>query len=219
VFPDAAIIAHERCRDAVVATGLATTASFPGVDFGEIEIVPPFVTFSDRLGLYVDDLRVELLAVGPPAHTNNDIVAWVPDRQILFSGDLVVNGGTPFVMMGSLSGAIAGLERLRALQPGVIMPGHGPVCGPEAIDDQLAYLHFVQDLAKSSFDSIAPLEAARNCDLGRFAEWSDRERIVANLHRAYSELAGDRPGAPLPYPALFQEMIEFNGGKPLRCCA
>lgn len=220
VFPQATVIAHERCREAVLATGLATTKMFPGVDWGDIEIVAPFVTFSDRLVVHVDDLKLELLEMGPAAHTTNDIVAWIEDSGVLFSGDLVVHGGTPFALMGSVSGALAALDRLRALGPRVIVPGHGTICGPEVIDEQVSYLRFVQETAgAASAQGLSPLKAASHCDLGRFAAWTDAERLVGNLHRAFSELNGDPPGEPLPFGAIFEEMIAFNGGEPLRCCA
>jgi cyclase len=220
IFPEATIIAHERCREAILATGLGTTKLFPGVDWGDIEIVPPFVTFSDQLVVHVDDVRVELLAMGPAAHTTNDIVAWIPDPGVLFTGDLVVNGGTPFVMMGSVSGALASLDRLKALSPRIIVPGHGAVCGPEAFDQQMSYLRFLQRTAEAaSSEGISPLEASRRADLGAFAGWTNAERLVGNLHRAFSELVGDAPGAPLPFGAIFEEMMAFNGGGPLQCCA
>ena len=50
-----------------------------------------------------------------PAHTTNDVAAWLPDERMLFAGDLVFNGGTPFVVMGSVAGSLAALDRLAAL--------------------------------------------------------------------------------------------------------
>jgi cyclase len=220
VFPEATVIAHERCREAVLSTGLATTNMFPEVEWGAIEIVAPFVTFSDRLSVFVDDLKVELVEMGPAAHTTNDIVAWIETERVLFSGDLVLHGATPFVLMGSVSGALHVLDRLRSFDSRLIVPGHGAVCGPETIDDQASYLRLVQETAAAAAaQGLSALEAARDCDLGRFAAWTDTERLVGNLHRALSELNGDAPGTPLPYPAIFNEMIAFNGGQPLRCCA
>ena len=134
------------------------------------------MTFQERLNLYVDDLQVEAIYVGP-AHTSNDVVLWVPERRLAFSGDLIFNGGTPFVIAGSVAGSLTGLERLRALGAETIVPGHGSVCGPGSIDDMVAYLRFVQEQARKSFESgLAPLEAARGTDLGRFAGWHDAER-------------------------------------------
>lgn len=218
LLPGATVIGHERCREEVLASGHIAQAFFAGVDWGDIELAPPFVTFDERLNVYVDELRVELHYVGP-AHTTNDVVAWLPERRLLFAGDLVFNGGTPFVVMGSVSGSLAALERLRALGAERIVPGHGPVCGPAAIDEQEAYLRMVQDLAARGFEAgQSPLEAATTADLGRFGDWLDPERIVGNLWRAYSELRGEPLGTPAD-PSAFADMVTYNGGRPLRCLA
>ena len=218
-LPAATIVGHELCRQEVIATGHGTAALFPGVDWGEIRIAPPFVTFDERLNLYVDDLKVELVYVGP-AHTTNDIVAWVPEREVLFAGDVIFNKGTPFAMMGSVAGWLEALERLRALGPRTIVPGHGPVCGPEVIDEVADYLRFVQKTAREGFEEgLAPLAAAQRTDLGRFGELLDRERLVGNLHRAYSELRGEPLGTVLALGEVVPDMITYNGGQMPRCLA
>jgi cyclase len=218
LVPAATIIGHERCREEVIASGHIASALFQGVDWGDLEVAPPFVTFDERLNVWVDDRRLELHFAGP-AHTTNDIIGWLPAERILLAGDLVFNGGTPFVVMGSVSGAIAAVQRLRGLGATTIVPGHGPVCGPEALDDQEAYLRFVQDVARRGFDDgTPPLDAALAADLGPFAAWHDPERLVGNLYRAYSELRGDPLGSPID-PQAYADMITFNGGRPLRCLA
>ena len=218
LLPAATIIGHERCREEMLATGHLATGLFPGVEWGQLEVAPPFVCFDEHLDVYVDDRKVELAFVGP-AHTTNDVVAWLPQHRVLFSGDLVFNGGTPFVVMGSVAGSLASLERLRQLAPDVIVPGHGSVCGVAAIDDQVAYLRFVQEVARRGFDAgTPPLELARQTALGRFAVLHDPERIVGNLYRAYSELRGEPLGRPID-PQAFADMVTYNGGQPLRCWA
>ncbi len=217
--PNTAIIAHERCRQEVIATGTSATALFPDVDWGEIRVTPPFVTFDERLTLYAGELRIELHHLGP-AHTTGDIVAWIPERKLLFSGDLIFNGGTPLAIGGTIAGWIEALGRLRSFGAETIVPGHGPVCAPEAIDAVERYLRFVQESARRGFEAgLEPLELARELDLGAFAELSDRERIVANLHRAYSELRGEPPAAPLEIRRVFAEMVAYNGGQPPHCFA
>ena len=66
---------------------------------------------------------------------------------------------------------------------------------------------------------MTPLAAARDTDLGRFAGWPDRERIVGNLHRACAELAGTPRGGPIDVPAALADMVAYNGGAPLTCLA
>jgi cyclase len=219
LLPESTIIGHDLCRSAVIESGHAAAGLFPGVDWGNIPITPPFVTFSERLDVFVDDLRIELQFQGP-AHTTNDVCAWVPERRLLFAGDLVFNGGTPFVVMGSVSGSIAAVERLVTLGAETIVPGHGDVCGPEILQDQLDYLRFVQAVARDAVASnTSALDAGRACDLGRFAAWHDTERIVGNLHRAMAEERGLEPGGELDILAAIGDMLTYNDGKPLRCLA
>src|SRR5438477_499597 len=71
-----------------------------------------------------------------------------------------------------------------------IVPGHGPVGGPELIEPVLGYLRFIANLAaEGRAAGVSPLELARGTDLGQYAAWSDPERTVGNLHRAYADLA------------------------------
>jgi cyclase len=217
--PGAVIIAHEKCREEVIAGGLSAQPLFSMVDFGETPLAPPFVTFENRLSVYVDDLRVDLIFVGP-AHTSNDIVAWIPERKVLFSGDVIFNGGTPFALAGSIGGWLRALSVIEGLGAERIIPGHGAVAGPEAIGEVRAYLEFVQRTASWGMQAgQEPLQLAMGLDLGRFSELHDRERLVPNLHRAYAELRGEPWGAPMNYGLMFQEMLTYNGGQPLRCLA
>ena len=220
LLPGASIVGHELCRQTVIDTGLHTLHPlFPNVTWGDLELAPPFITFQERLDLFVDDLKLELHYMGP-AHTTNDVVVWLPERRLLFTGDLVFNGGTPFAAMGSISGWLVALERLRAFGAETIVPGHGLVCGPQVLDDIEAYLRFVQDTAKAALDAnLTPLEAAQQTDLGRFAHLYDTERIAGNLHRAYSELRGEPAGTVLDLGPIAADMVALNGGEPVRCLA
>lgn len=213
------IVGHERTREAMMASGFAAKAVFPGVDWGEIVLRPPTVTFRDRFTLWVDDLEVRAWYVGP-AHTTSDVVLWVPERKLLIAADLVFNGGTPFVLMGSVRGALEVIAELKALGPEIVVAGHGPVGGPEALDAQAAYLRFVQKLADEATSSgRSPLDAALEADLGEFAGLHDPERLVGNLARAMAECGGLEPGGPLDVAGALAGMVEYNGGRPLRCLA
>jgi len=221
LMPFATIIGHERCRDEIVRSGIV---HYPGlfepIEWGELTASPPFVTFERRLDVYVDDLKIELSHLTEAAHTTNDVVAWIPEHRVLFSGDLVFNGGTPFVVMGSVAGSIEALRLVKELQPDVIIPGHGAPGGMDMVERCLDYLEWIEHSAEQAVaDGVMPLEAARSLDLGEFAELTDPERLVGNLHRAYAECQGARPGAPIDLAAAFADMIALNDGRPLRCMA
>lgn len=221
LLPLATIIGHPLCREEILRTSFPPIGGvWSDVEWGDLRPEPPFVTFEGRLTVWVDDLRVELHVVPTPAHTTNDVVVWIPERSVLFTGDLVFVGGTPFVPMGSVSGSLTALKWLRTFGARTIVPGHGPISEPSVIDGVEDYLRFVQDTAaRGKSAGLSPLELARQTDLGRFAELTDAERIVGNLHRAYAELDGAEAGAPIDIGAALREMVAYNGGQPLRCLA
>ncbi|MFF2064986.1 MBL fold metallo-hydrolase [Streptomyces sp. NPDC058200] len=217
--PEAVVIGHDSCRGEQIAAGHQLHLMWPGTDFGDIRITAPTVTYNDRLTVWVGETEVRVIHPGA-AHTIGDSVVHLPERGIVFTGDLIFQGGTPFVPMGSLSGSLRALELLRSLDATVVVPGHGPVTDPSAYDATESYLRFVTELAREGHTKgLSPLEAARQADLGEFARLRESERLVANLHRAYAELDGEPEGSPLDPVAVFTDMAVMNGGVPVACHA
>ncbi|MFG2891704.1 MBL fold metallo-hydrolase [Streptomyces sp. NPDC048248] len=217
--PEATIIGHAACRRELLAAGHQLHAMWPQVAYGDIRLTPPTVTYTDTLTLHIGGIEVQLIHPGV-AHTPGDTIVWLPGQRIVFTGDLVFHGGTPFVFMGSLTGSLHAIEVLRSLDAVTVVPGHGPVTGPEVYDDVERYLRFVQRLAVDGYAAgRTPLEVAQETDLGPFAELAESERLVANLHRAYAELAGAAPGSLLDPVAGFGDMTVMNGGIPMACHA
>jgi cyclase len=121
-----------------------------------------------------------------------------------------------------VAGCLEALEEVvLPLGAGTVVPGHGPVFeGTAPIVATLDYLRFVLELAaEGRAADLTPLEAAREADLGRFADWPDAERLVGNLHRAYAELAGTPRGGPIDVAGALADMVAYNGGKRLTCLA
>ena len=219
VFSPATIVAQENCRAEMLAYGFpGNTGIWEPVDWGEVKVAPPTLTFTDRVRLWSGDRPVEVSYVGQAAHTSNDSLVWLPEQEVLFCGDLLFNGGTPFLLMGSVRGAIDVLTSVVAPIPArVIVPGHGAPCDQELITTVVGYLEFVLATARQGIEAgLAPLDLAQQADLGPYDGWLDRERIVGNLHRAYADL-GARDGVDLL--AALKDMVTFNGGQPLSCYA
>ncbi len=219
--PPATIVAHELARPEMAAAGLGLQRLWPEVAWGELTLRLPTLTFAQRLTLHLGERQVELHHVGP-AHTTNDVVAWLPDVRVLFAGDVVLSGCTPFTLMGSIRGSLAALERLRGFGAQTVVGGHGEISGPEVFDQTESYLRWVLELAAAGItEGLAPLEVARRSGFGGFGALLDPERLVGNLHRAYLEL--EQPewslGSETDVLGAFQEMIDLNGGEPLRCFA
>ncbi|MGP4001282.1 MBL fold metallo-hydrolase [Streptomyces sp. 8N706] len=214
LFPEALVVAHERTRVEMSAAGLHLTGLWPDVCWGDIELTLPHFTYRESMTLHIGGVRAELMHIGP-AHTTNDTVVWLPEQRVLFTGDLVMSGVTPFCLMGSVSGSLLAMERLRAFGAETVVPGHGAVGGPELIEDNAAYFRWLQETARQGLAAdLTPLQLAHEAAPGPYSELLDVERLVPNLHRSYAELRGAAPGAPLDVGALFKEMAAFHGGLP-----
>ncbi|MEN3266578.1 MBL fold metallo-hydrolase [Pseudonocardia sp.] len=216
------IVGHVTCREDVLAAGLVAAQMLTGPDYGQIELRPPDVTFTGSMTLHLGNRLVELHHVGP-AHTRSDVVVWLPEERVLFSGDIVFAGGQPFLVEGSVAGYPKGLAAIRALAPEILVPGHGPVCRGDGVgrvlDDLTEYAAFVADIGRAGHAAgQTPLEAATAARDNRFAGWQESERLVGNLHRAYSELDGNPIGTRIPLGAVWADMVALNGG-PIGCFA
>ncbi|MCX2182542.1 MBL fold metallo-hydrolase [Streptomyces sp. SKN60] len=217
--PEARIVGHANCRAEQLAAGRQLHLLWPQTDFGAVEILPPDLTYTDALTLYVGETEVRVLHPGP-AHTTGDSIVHLPAQGVVFTGDLVFHGGTPFLPMGSLAGSLRALELLRSLDAPTVVPGHGRVTDPSAYDATERYLRWVRELAAEGYaKGDPPLETARAAELGEFGAWQESERLVANLHRAYAELEGLPEGHPLDPAAVFGDMAAMNGGVPVACHA
>jgi cyclase len=211
---EAVIVAHEATRAEMDLAGLHLTGLWPEVCWGEVGVELPSLTYRGALTLHLGDTQAELLHLGT-AHTRNDTVVWLPGRRVLFAGDVVMSGATPFCLTGSVSGSLEVIEQLRALDAGTVVSGHGPVGGPEILDETAGYLRYVQRLAAEGIAAgLTPLEVAREAGPGPYAHLLDSERLVPNLHRAYAEARGAEPGHWLDIEELFAEMVAFHGGLP-----
>jgi glyoxylase-like metal-dependent hydrolase (beta-lactamase superfamily II) len=125
------VIASRDTYDLIIERGEADMKSeierFPRL-FRAVESVPgltwPTLVFEKRLTLWLGRLQVELLQLGR-GHTKGDTVVWLPQEKILFSGDLVEYGATPYAGDAYLTDWPATLDAIAALKPDKLVPGRG----------------------------------------------------------------------------------------------
>ena len=193
-LPPSTMAAMLRSADALGPAGRFAQRIFSPFSFEDIPLAVPTRTFEHRLDLQVGGLAVSLLEVGP-AHTAGDAVVHLPGAGIVFTGDILFHGGHPIVWAGPVSNWIAACDKVLALHPTVVVPGHGPLATPAALVELKEYFEFLTGEARTRFEAgMSPLEAARDIDLGPYAGWSEGERVVANVHALYRDF-GDRSAA------------------------
>ena len=175
-------------------------------DFDGVVPTPPTTLFEDRLDLDVGGVAVSCLYVGP-AHTQGDVIVHLPEHGVVFTGDVLFRLCTPIGWEGTFAKWGEALDTIVALDPAVVVPGHGPVCGVEGPKEMKAYLEYVAAESRDAFAAgLSPVEAAKRIDLGPYATWTEPERLVFNVMRAYRELRGDPWDAPVDIGAVVQGM-------------
>ena len=117
------IICSEATREMIVERGAQDYKSelqrFPRL-FQAAESIPgltwPTITFNDRMTLWLGKLQVDIIHAGR-GHTKGDTIVWLPEEKVLFSGDLVEYGATPYAGDAHYKDWPETLQKLRDLKP------------------------------------------------------------------------------------------------------
>jgi len=228
LFAGAEIIGHRLCAEmmkkesAAVLQALRGAADNPdpaiaafatalqAFDFDGVVLTPPTTLIDDRLSLDLGGIRAELIYVGP-AHTAGDVIVHLPAERIVFTGDVLFRLCTPIGWEGTTERWCGALDEIVALDPAVVVPGHGPLCGVEGPREMKAYLEYIRDESKHFFDQgVSVLDASKRIDPGPYAGWTEPERIVFNVARAYREFQGQEWDAHFDMMELFRGIHEVR---------
>jgi cyclase len=187
----------------------ATNQLAEDYDFSNIKLVPPTTLFDHSLDLTLDNVDVRIIHVGP-CHQVGDAIVWLPKERVLFAGDVLFRLCTPMGWVGTFEKWIETLDMIvDDLNPDVIVPGHGPICGTEGATEMKAYLQYVRREAQQFFDAGRNAQdAARKIDLGPYADWLCPERIYLNVERAYREFRGEPFDQPWDQAKTFDKIYD-----------
>ncbi|MEI7593454.1 MAG: MBL fold metallo-hydrolase [Actinomycetes bacterium] len=188
----------------------ALVAALQTFDFRDIVVTPPTTLIEGDAVVDLDGKPAHLLYVGP-AHTPGDVVIHLPDDGVVFTGDILFHRCTPIGWEGTFANWIEALKRVEALHPEVVVPGHGPLATVDGLRGQREYLQYVLIEARESFDrGRSTLEAAQRIDLGPYSLWTEPERLVFQVDRAYREFAGIPWDQPVDTTRVFAEMATLR---------
>lgn len=164
-----------------------------------VELVDPDEVYDGELTLDLGGTTVELHEFGL-AHTRGDQVVFLPEQGVLFTGDLVETRFFPIFPWFppddvDVNGSkwIDVLGRLEALQPDVVVPGHGEVGGPDLIGQVRAYLEDVRERVSVASDgrSSEEVKAALEPEIrAAYPTWDAPEWIGFAVECFYAELNG-----------------------------
>ena len=192
----------------------------------------PTITFDDTYLFTVGDTRVELLAV-PGGETTDSLVVWLPDERVAFNGNMLgpmyLHVPNLYTVRGdklrSALRYVESVDRLRALEPEVLITGHGdPIRGAERIhadltvlrdavqwvhDETVAGMNAGMDLFTLMREITPPPELALGEGHGK---------VMWNVRAIWEEYAGwfryesTTELYAVPPRAVFGDLVELAGG-------
>ena len=165
-------------------------------NFDGINLVMPTTLFDERFTLDLDGTEVHLIYVGA-CHQLGDTIVHVPKEGVVFAGDVVFSECTPNGWIGTYEKWIRCLDLIISLNPKVIVPGHGPMCGIEGAKELKGYLEYVRCESERCFrQGLTSQEASKQIDLGKYGTWHAPARLYLNVERAYREFRKEPADAP-----------------------
>ncbi len=178
----------QRAVEHAQALALDLEAQLAGVS-----VVMPEITVGAAMALWCQEHCIEVIHFG--GHTPATLGVYLPEQGVLFTGDLVVNGRHPYMADAQSREWIASLERIRGMDVRVIVPGHGPVGGPEVIDRIYDYLVEFRTRVDACFraghtrretvERVRPLEAF---PIAPGDEERIRRILRSSVERVYDEI-------------------------------
>ena len=200
------VVMSEAARSMVVERGAEDWESefrrMPRLFEGHDEIPGltwPTTTFTGRMTVYLGKRRVDLMQVGR-AHTAGDIVAWVPDERVMFTGDIVEDHSACYCGDGHFGDWGGTLDRIADFEPHAIAPGRGDaLVGNEAVTRAIeSTRNFVTSTYRPAAQVAArggslkeAFDATRAACDPKFADYAIYEHCLPfNVARAVDEANG-----------------------------
>jgi glyoxylase-like metal-dependent hydrolase (beta-lactamase superfamily II) len=203
------LAAMKRAVDPSSAAGAFLAEIFAPFEFDGINVAMPTLTFEGELTRHVGGKTVRLIEVGP-AHTRGDVLAYVPEDRVIFTGDMLFINGHPIIWAGPVGNWIKACQLMMDLDVESVVPGHGPVTDKHGVAAVKNYLEYIAREARKRYDAGMPaFEAARDISLTDYSSWGDAERIVINVATLYREFAGGKPVTDIR-PDLFGMMAQVR---------
>lgn len=203
------VIMSDAARAMVVERGQedwdSEFARFPRLFEGHEEIPGltwPTTTFSDSMTVWLGNRRVDIFTPGR-AHTAGDAVVWVPDEEVMFTGDIVEYHSACYCGDGHFADWGDTLDVIAGFRPRAIAPGRGDALLGETVGKAI---ESTRDFVESTYEPVARV-AARGGDLKeamaacravcdpKFGDFAIYEHCLPfNVARAHDEARGlDHP--------------------------
>jgi len=196
-FTDAQVIASEYCAKQIEenARGLVQNmARMTGKNLQSTSAVIPHKRIPQltRQAMVLQGVKLQLITPDT-AHTEGDMMVYLPEDGVLASGDVLVHGVNPNTADGNLKKWLGVLGEIRKLPARTIMPGHGALMQQKDVAEFQAlmtgFYKTIEQLYKAGGDMSdvrGKLDLARWQDMSRFEDMMGR-----NISKVWLEVEAD----------------------------
>lgn len=135
--------------------------------------------------------RITIISKGA-GHTESDLIMYLPDDKVMFTGDLVFNECHPYVPHGNISKWKAWLDFMNTLNAETVIPGHGQIGNSNLINGMKNYLVDLEISAQKLVDENRSTEDIDSISPpGKYKEWWFDRFYRSNLRFAYESHASE----------------------------
>ena len=147
-------------------------------------------TPKEKQTLVIGGEKFDIIPMDTKAHTGDDIFVYMPDRKILFAGDLVMNGRITSGRHGSVMGQLKALAMMQKLDWKILIPGHGIITDGTAMDEAKMYFNLTKDRVLAAIED--DVDATEINEVVKLIEFKDKAMYdILNAHNigfAFDEL-------------------------------
>jgi cyclase len=157
---------------------------------GEVEFVTPSALFHEQIDIVCRGRSVRFRHVG--GHTSCSVYGYLPDEQVLFTGDLLFAGGFPFAGDETTDPEVwmSTLREFLRMDIRHVIPGHGPVSGRDELEKQL---RFFEDLKSNTLAAVLAGQSWRQILIPPVYEEAEEEWFAERTLQRWYEYYRDRP--------------------------
>jgi cyclase len=112
----------------------------------------PNITFKEGCVIYGKGESVQMRTF-KKAHTDGDVIVYIPEEKVLFSGDLLFARVDPWLGSGNPEGWISVNEEIMNMDFKVVVPGHGELASKKEFSLENKYIREILDLVKKRIDA------------------------------------------------------------------
>lgn len=115
---------------------------FEILDKNEMEntkVIKADFVVSDEKVINISDKTIKIIPTKLTAHTKDDLIVYLPDEKVIFTGDIIMNQRVTSNRDGSVIGTLKAIDLINSYDWNTLIAGHGTITDKKATDFTTKY--------------------------------------------------------------------------------